>query len=80
MSEKLNRNTAVTLKDIIANIERQYILIALESTEWVQSKAAKRLGISQRILGYKIKKYGITIKHKTGGLKDEDDEKFNQCS
>lgn len=67
MSVKFNENMQPPLKDIIADIEKHHILNALEESDWVQLKAAKRLGISQRILGYKIKKYGITIKHKRGG-------------
>ena len=57
-------NTVAHLKETIAEVEKRCILEALEATNWVQSRAAKKLGISQRILGYKIKKYGITIKPK----------------
>ncbi len=32
---------------------------ALEESGWVQTKAAKLLGISRRIMRYKIEKYGI---------------------
>lgn len=53
------------LKEIISGVEKRLILEALESVNWSQVKAARRLGISQRVLNYKIKKYRITIKPKT---------------
>ncbi len=40
--------------------EKIKILNALKETNWVQKKAAALLGISPRMLNYKIKKYGIT--------------------
>ncbi|MBI5038159.1 MAG: helix-turn-helix domain-containing protein [Nitrospirae bacterium] len=62
----------VQLKDVVASIERMYILQALEETNWIQARAAKRLGITQRMLGYKIKKYKIILKqNQKGGKKDE---------
>jgi len=54
----------IGLRKIIAGVEKTYILKALEDVGWIQIKAAERLGISQRMLGYKIKKYGITLKPK----------------
>ena len=32
---------------------------ALERNRWVQSRAAKDLGITLRKLGYRLKKYGL---------------------
>ena len=82
MSVNLNKNKTIPLKDIVADIETHHILSALEESDWVQSKAARRLGISQRMLGYKIKKYGITLKQRRGGMEDddEDSEKIDQFS
>lgn len=51
-----------TLKDKINDIEREAILKALENCEWVQARAARKLGITERMIGYKIKKYDIKIK------------------
>ena len=51
-----------TLKDKIKDIEREAILKALEECEWIQARAARKLGITERMIGYKIKKYGIRIK------------------
>ncbi|MDZ7700116.1 MAG: helix-turn-helix domain-containing protein [Deltaproteobacteria bacterium] len=36
------------------------ILSALEKSDWVQTQAAELLGISERVLRYKMKKGGIT--------------------
>ena len=41
-------------------VERDFVLQALEMTGWVQKEAAKLLGISSRVLNYKIKGFGIT--------------------
>ncbi|MBF0457534.1 MAG: sigma 54-interacting transcriptional regulator [Nitrospirae bacterium] len=39
--------------------EKDGIIEALKTTEWVHAKAAKLLGITPRQIGYKVKKYGI---------------------
>ena len=46
----------------LANAERRLILKALENNEWVQTKAAEQLGISERVLRYKMKKHDIQRK------------------
>ena len=43
----------------LAEIERQMLLDALESHDWIQTRAAKSLGISERVLRYKMEKAGI---------------------
>jgi DNA-binding NtrC family response regulator len=40
--------------------ERSLIQLALDESLWIQKDAAARLGITPRILNYKIKKFGIT--------------------
>jgi Nif-specific regulatory protein len=52
-----------SLTEIIENKERELIVDALKKFEGKQRKTAKELGISERILGYKIKKYGIHPKY-----------------
>ncbi len=47
------------LNRAIENLERELILKALEVEGGVKSRAAKRLGISERVLRYKIEKLGI---------------------
>jgi len=48
-----------TLKDKVKEIEKQEIIKALIDCNWVMAKAAKKLGITERIISYKVKKYGI---------------------
>ena len=48
-----------TLTDKVIAIEKEEILSALKECNWVMSKAARKLGITERIIGYKIKKYQI---------------------
>jgi Nif-specific regulatory protein len=52
-----------SLTEIIENKERELIVDALKKFEGNQRKTAKGLGVSERILGYKIKKYGIHPKY-----------------
>ena len=47
------------LPDILGHIERQTIRDALERCGGVQTQAAEALGISERVLRYKMKKYGL---------------------
>ena len=51
-----------TLKEKIKELEREEIIHALKECDWVMARAAKRLGITERMIGYKIKKYGLRIK------------------
>jgi len=48
-----------SLRDKIKEMERDEILRALKECNWVMAKAAKSLGITERMIGYKIRKYGI---------------------
>ena len=47
------------LPEALEEIERQWIVRALERSGGVQTKAAEELGISERVLRYKMKKYGL---------------------
>lgn len=49
----------ITLKESIKEIEKKEIINALKENNWVMAKAARKLGLTDRIIGYKIKKYGI---------------------
>ncbi len=51
-----------TLKDKIRELEREEIVKALKDSGWVMAKAARKLGITERMIGYKINKYGIRTK------------------
>ncbi|MBC8413960.1 MAG: hypothetical protein ISR96_03580 [Nitrospira sp.] len=49
----------VLLKKEIEAYEKETIMTALKECGWVQSAAARQIGISERTMRYKIKKYGI---------------------
>ncbi len=48
-----------SLKDKVEEIEKEEIIRALKECDWIMARAAKRLGITERMIGYKIKKYRI---------------------
>lgn len=52
------------LADRLEAVEREMLLSALEKSGWVQTQAADRLGISERVLRYKMKKYGLKTSDK----------------
>jgi len=54
------RNKILTKNDLI-DMERETILDALKESGWTQAKAAKKLGITTRQIGYKIKKFNIEV-------------------
>ena len=56
-----------TLKDKVEEMEREEILNALRECSWVMARAARKLGITERMIGYKIRKYGIR-KKEVGGI------------
>ena len=48
-----------TLKDQVEDMERQAIIQALRECDWIKAKAARKLEITERMIGYKIRKYEI---------------------
>lgn len=48
-----------TLAERLEGVEREMLISALEKNDWVQTRAAESLGISERVLRYKMKKYKI---------------------
>ncbi|AQQ72365.1 Nif-specific regulatory protein [Limihaloglobus sulfuriphilus] len=48
-----------TLPEMVENLERELIVDSLKKTGGHQRKAAAELGLTERMLGYKVKKYGI---------------------
>jgi Nif-specific regulatory protein len=48
-----------SLKMKVTEIEKEEITRALMESNWVMARAARKLGITERMIGYKIKKYGI---------------------
>ncbi len=55
---------ALPLDQRLSAIERDEIVRALEKHDYVQTRAADSLGISERVLRYKMKKHGITSRSK----------------
>lgn len=47
------------LPDYLATLERDLIVTTLQETKGNQSECARRLGISERVLRYKLGKYGV---------------------
>ena len=46
--------------------ERERLMAALEVADWIQTRAAKELGISERVLRYKMQKHGISNPRRKG--------------
>ena len=53
-------NKEASLNAMLSGMERDLILKALEECAGVQTKAARSLGISERVLRYKMKKYRLS--------------------
>ena len=51
-----------TLRNRIKEMEREEIISALKECGWVMVRAARKLGITERMIGYRIKKYGLRTK------------------
>ena len=50
---------AGSMRETVERLERELIVRALEASAGRQSEAARRLGVSERVLRYKMKKYRI---------------------
>jgi DNA-binding NtrC family response regulator len=48
-----------SLPEVVALVERRMIQKALDQNDWIKARTAQSLGISDRILSYKMNKYGI---------------------
>jgi len=51
---------AASLTAAVEGLERRLIRDALARADGVQTRAAELLGISERVLRYKLKKYGLS--------------------
>ena len=56
-----------SIRGTVESVERSMIIEALVNADWVQTKAAGALGLSERMLRYKIKKYGIAKSARPAG-------------
>jgi len=50
---------SLSLPERLESVEKQIILDALEKNQWIQTKAAQELGISERVLRYRMEKLNI---------------------
>lgn len=48
-----------SLRKKVKEIEKEEINNALKECNWIMSRAARKLGITERMIGYKVKKYNI---------------------
>ncbi|MCE5187131.1 MAG: sigma 54-interacting transcriptional regulator [Planctomycetaceae bacterium] len=62
MAQKTQNANTLTLPEKVEYVEREMIIDALKKTQGSQRLAARELGVTERILGYKIKKYRILRK------------------
>ena len=58
-AESSNTQSRLTLEEAVMAYEKELIQDTLKSTRGNQAKAARLLDTTERIIGYKIKKYGI---------------------
>jgi DNA-binding NtrC family response regulator len=59
LAEKRDVNLEGDMKDVVGSVEKRMIIDALAKAGWIQTKAAELIGISERMLRYKLRKYGI---------------------
>ncbi len=52
-------NKNLSLPERLKLVEKSLILEALKKNNWVKTRAAKELGISERVLRYRMKRFGI---------------------
>ena len=57
--------TRVSLADAVAGFEKDLIQDALKTTRGNRAKAARLLDTTERILNYKVKKYGVDVRRFT---------------
>ena len=64
-----------SLERRIREIEKDEIIHALKECNFVRTKAARTLGITARMIGYRIKKYGLRIME-VGSVEDSDADQY----
>ena len=70
-------NAMDSLRNKIKEMEREEIINALRECNWIMARAARRLGITERMIGYKVKKYGIRVKE-VRWIEDSHQQENNQ--
>ena len=64
-AEASNTVTRVSLADAVAGFEKDLIQDALKTTRGNRAKAARLLDTTERVLNYKVKKYGVDVRRFT---------------
>lgn len=59
--EMPNLETPICLQETVGDFERNLIIQALEKCNGIQTRAARRLGTTRRILRYRMDKLGIPV-------------------
>ncbi len=59
VSGKVPPSSEGGMNEVVESMEKHMLIDALTQNDWVQIKAALQLGISERMLRYKMKKYNI---------------------
>ncbi len=60
VTSQVPRPKKMSLTETVEGMEKEALLSALTTSDWVQSKAARIVGMTVRQVAYKIKKYGLT--------------------
>lgn len=58
---RMGSQGTASLRRKVEELERKEILTALSEAGWIKARAARRLGLTERMLSYRIKKYGLKI-------------------
>jgi two-component system, NtrC family, response regulator PilR len=53
--------SGVELEEVLAKVEREYLLKAIEDAGGTRKKAAKLLGVTMRSLRYRLEKFGLAV-------------------
>ncbi len=67
-AESTNTELHGTLDESLDNLERELILDALKSTRGNMAKAARLLGVTERIIGLRVKKHDIDPRQQRTGM------------
>ncbi|MDA3951605.1 MAG: nif-specific transcriptional activator NifA [Spirochaeta sp.] len=62
-AESTNTQVHGTLQDALDNLERELLMDALKSTKGNMARAARMLGITERIMGLRVKKHDVDPKN-----------------
>ena len=61
-AEETGTTSGSNFQETLNNVERELILDALKSSRGNQTKAAQLLGLTERLMGLRVKKYQIDPK------------------